>query len=117
MDPTKQKKSLKFDLLGNICFENVPVPEVSWCDPPHIVLQYPPADGGPRVALVGAIPLRQLAGRGQGSIVDGLKYLFVQKPCFLAIEGMSHEDEGVCQALHSNTNGTVSKVGLSCLKS
>lgn len=44
-------------------------------------------------------------------MVDGLKDLLVQLLGIRAVEGHLHQNKGICQTLHSNTNGSVAHVG------
>ena len=97
--------------LGYVCFEKVPVPEVRGCDPPHVVLQYPLAGGRPGVTIVRSISLCQFARGGQRGVVDGLEYLLVQHSCLGAVEGVSHQDEGVGHSLNANPDWTMAEVG------
>ena len=101
--------------LCNLFLEGVPVPAVAGGDPPHVVLEYPLADGRPIVGFVRSLHLRQLARRGQRSKVDGLEDVDVELLGLGAVKRVTHQDEGIGQPLDSNPDGTMAKVGLSGL--
>lgn len=68
------------------------------------------ADRRASVGLVRAELRCQHAAGLQGSVVNGLKDLNVEQLRLWAFKGITHEDEGISQTLHTDSNGPVSLV-------
>lgn len=53
-------------------------------------------------------------GLSHSSIVDRLKDPLIELSCFLGFKTNAHDLEDISQALHSNTNRSMSEVGSLC---
>lgn len=62
------------------------------------------------VGLIRAVFSRQLTAGLQCGVVDGLKDLDVEQLGFVTLEREAHQDEGISQSLHADTNGPVAFV-------
>ena len=74
------------------------------------------ADWTARIRFVVALLLGKLAAHLECAVVDSLEDVFVELLRLLALERESHLDEGVCQALHADSDGAVAHVRLASLK-
>lgn len=102
---------LPLNLPGNLFLECFPVPKVSGCNPPHVILEYALANRGVFIALVWPLLLCLLTRCSESSIIDGLKYCTVEMFSLSTVKGVPHQDESISQSLHPNSNGPVAKVG------
>lgn len=71
---------------------------------------YALADRRASVGLIWAMFSRQLAAGLQRSIVDRFKDLRVEQLGVATLKRETHQDKGVSQSLHSDTNGPVALV-------
>ena len=100
---------------GDLGFEGSPVPKVGRSNTPHVVLELTLRDGGSLVGRVGSLLLSELARSLESGVVDGLEDLDVELLGLGSVEGHSKDHEGIGESLHSDSDGSVSHVGVSSL--
>lgn len=71
---------------------------------------HPLADRRSGVGFIGAELRCQLTAGLQGGVVDGLKDVDVEQLGLGAFKGITHQDEGISQTLHTDSNWSVALV-------
>lgn len=69
------------------------------------------ADRRTLVCFIRSLLLGKLTAGFQSTVINGLKNLLVQVLGLRTFKGVSHQNESICQTLHTNANGTMASVG------
>ena len=99
-------------MLCNLPLQFRPVPKVGRRYTPQIILQLALTRGTARICLIGTLHGSDLARRLERRVVDSLEDLLVEGSSPVRVEGESENHERVGEAIDTETDRTMAKVGL-----
>ena len=106
------EKTVANTVLKNLLAKSLPVPSLGRCDVPKIELHLTLRHGTSGVGLVRTVLLGKFHGCGDGTEVDCFKDVLVQLSSLRTLPRISHHAEHVGQTLDTDTDRTMSHVGV-----